>query len=106
MKNKIFSLVRVIIALLSFINMFLAAYGKATIEADTYTIYVIVSGAVCVAVFAYNTYKNFDVTEEGSLGTKITRALKAGAVASSSVVALLEESEDEDNARTEPTDFD
>lgn len=106
MKNKIFSLVRVIIALLSFINMFLAAYGKATIEADTYTIYVIVSVAVCVAVFAYNTYKNFDVTEEGSLGTKITRALKAGAVASSSVVALLEESEDEDNARTEPTDFD
>ena len=106
MKNKIFSIVRIIIALLSFINMFLAAYGKATIEADTYTIYVIVSVVACLVIFAYNTYKNFDVTTEGSLGTKITRALKAGAVASSSVVALLEESEDEDNARTEPTDFD
>lgn len=104
MKQKIFSVVRIIIALLSFVNMFLAAYGKATIEADTYTIYVIVSVVVCVAVFAYNTYKNFDVTAEGSLGTKITRALKAGAVASSSVVALLEESEDVDDVGTESID--
>lgn len=104
MKQKIFSVVRIIIALLSFVNMFLAAYGKATIEADTYTIYVIVSVVVCIAVFAYNTYKNFDVTAEGSLGTKITRALKAGAVASSSVVALLEESEDVDDVGTEPID--
>lgn len=104
MKQKIFSVVRIIIALLSFVNMFLAAYGKATIEADTYTIYVIVSVVACLAVFAYNTYKNFDVTAEGSLGTKITRALKAGAVASSSVVALLEESEDVDDVGTEPID--
>jgi hypothetical protein len=85
--------------------MFLASYGKATIETDSYTIYVIVSIIICVGVFAYNTYKNFDVTAEGSLGTRITRALKAGVLASSSVMALLEESEDVDNAtRTETAD--
>ena len=104
MKQKIFSVVRIIIALLSFINMFLAAYGKATIEADTYTIYVIVSVLACLGIFAYNTYKNFDVTSEGSLGTKITRALKAGALASSSVMAILEESEDVEDDGPTPTD--
>lgn len=97
MKPKIFSIVRVIISILTFVNMFLAAYEKPTVEADAHTIYVIISVIACVGVFVYNTYKNFDVTAEGALGTKITRALKAGAIASSKVAALLEESEEECN---------
>lgn len=97
MKTKIFSIVRIVIAILTFVNMFLAAYEKPTVDADAYTIYVIISVIACIGVFVYNTYKNFDVTAEGALGTKITRALKAGAIASSKVAALLEESEEEYN---------
>lgn len=102
MKQTVYKAVRIILALLSCMNMALAAYGKATIETDADTVYIIVSVIFCIAVFMYNTYKNFDVTAEGSLGTRITRALKAGALASESVVALLEESEDtEDDSRPE-----
>ena len=98
MKEHVFKIVRIVLALLTCANMVLASYGKATIETDAYTVYVIISILICLGVFIYNTYKNFDVTAEGSLGTKITRALKAGAVASEAVVALLEESEDAEYA--------
>jgi hypothetical protein len=77
--------------------MLLAAFGKETVDTDAYTVYMVVSFLLCIIVFIYNTHKNFDVTAEGSLGTNITRSLKAGAIASESVMTLLEESEDVDD---------
>jgi hypothetical protein len=110
MKQKVSNIVRIVVAIMSYVNMYLAYSGKDTIETNTYDVYLIISAIVCIAVFVYNTYTNFDVTAAGSLGTKITRALKAGAIASESVVALLEESEDVDNVgsetESEPVHFD
>lgn len=99
MKTKIYKIVRIVIACVSFLNMALAYFGKPAVETDAHTIYIVVSVLVCAAVFVYNTYKNFDVTEAGTLGTKITRALKAGALASTEVVSLIKESEANYNDR-------
>lgn len=99
MKTKIYKIVRIIIAVLSFVNMGLAYFGKPAIETDAHTVYIAVSIIVCFIVFAYNTYKNFDVTEAGAFGTKITRALKAGVIASSEVASLIKESEANYNDR-------
>ena len=77
---------QIIINIIAIVNMFL----QNKIEADYSTIYFIVSIIVLIAVIVYDTYKNFDVTEQGRLGTKITRALKKGVIDNDKVEEILE----------------
>lgn len=93
MRNNIIQITRLIVTVLVLINGARAASGKTELPATWDTVYLIVSALAVALTFAYNTYKNFDVTKEGALGTKVTHALKAGAISATEVMALLEESE-------------
>ena len=90
MSENIRKITQIIINIIAVLNMFLTKH----IETDYATIYSIVSLAVLIAVICYDTYRNFDVTEEGKLGTKITRALKKGLIENEKVTEILEDAEE------------
>ena len=87
--RKITQIIVNIIAIIGFVM-------QKNIDADYNTIYSIVSIVVLVVVICYDTYKNFDVTAEGKLGTKITRALKKGVIENDKVQEILDEVECDD----------
>ena len=91
MSERISKIVQIVINIIAIVNMFLQAKGKTPISAEYDEIYSIVSLVVLVAVICYDTYRNFDVTQEGKLGTKITRALKKGTIENDKVKEILEE---------------
>ena len=92
MSDTVRKITQIVINVIAILNFALQKH----IDVDYPVIYSIVSMVVLVVVICYDTYKNFDVTAEGRLGTKITRALKKGVIENDKVQELLDEVSEND----------
>ena len=94
MRENISKIVQIIVNIIAVANLLLQSIDKPIIETDYETIYAIVSVVMLIIVICYDTYRNFDVTKEGKLGTKITRALKKGIIENDKVQEILDNTEE------------
>ena len=95
------TIIRTILAVALVINSGAIATGVAEFENPTVNlVYKVLSFCATAVILFVNTYYNNDYTEEGLIGTNITRQLKAEQDKDYYGEKFFEEAEDEDDQET------
>jgi len=71
------TIARTIVAAIALLNSVLIMIGKAPLDLDENTIYVVVSGIATIVTTIWVYWKNNDITPEAMIGSDYMRELKA-----------------------------
>ena len=83
-------IIRTIIYAVTMLNTVLTATGHNPLPVSESEIYIWVTLALTVAVFAYGVWKNYPTSEAGRVADKVLHAVKSGAAQAQDVLNLLE----------------
>lgn len=83
-------IIRTIIYAFTMLNTVLTATGHNPLPFSESEIYIWVTLALTVAVFAYGVWKNYPTSEAGRVADKVLHAVKSGAAQAQDVLNLLE----------------
>lgn len=83
-------IIRTIIYVFTMLNTILTATGHNPLPISDSEIYIWVTLALTVAVFAYGVWKNYPTSEAGRVADKVLHAVKSGAAQAQDVLNLLE----------------
>lgn len=83
-------IIRTIIYAFTMLNTVLTATGHNPLPISDSEIYIWVTLALTVAVFAYGVWKNYPTSEAGRVADKVLHAVKSGAAQAQDVLNLLE----------------
>lgn len=83
-------IIRTIIYAFTMLNTVLTATGHNPLPLSESEIYIWVTLALTVAVFAYGVWKNYPTSEAGRVADKVLHAVKSGAAQAQDVLNLLE----------------
>lgn len=72
------TIARTIVAAIALLNSVLIMLGKAPLDLDENTIYVVVSGIATVATTIWVWWKNNSITRAALIGDDVMRAVKEG----------------------------